>query len=71
MASAIKWLVFKGVENEDPDYFWFVIRVVWEAQGVTDDIVASLTLHLRNILSQQRLTTQVDALAIAMRLHET
>lgn len=33
--------------------------------------VASLTLHLRNMLSQQRLTTQVEALEISLRLHET
>jgi len=33
--------------------------------------VASLTPHLRNAMSQQRLTTQVEALEIAMRLHET
>ena len=33
--------------------------------------VASLTPHLRNALSQQKLTTQVEALEIAMRLHET
>jgi len=33
--------------------------------------VASLMPHLRNALSQQRLTTQAEALEIAMRLHET
>lgn len=33
--------------------------------------VASLTPHLRNALSQQRLTTQAEALEVAMRLHET
>ena len=33
--------------------------------------VASLTLHLRNALSQQRLTTQAEALEITMRLDET
>ena len=37
MASAIKLPVFRGVGNEDPDQFWFVIRAVWEAQGVVDD----------------------------------
>lgn len=33
--------------------------------------VASLTLHLRIALSQQKLSTQVKALEITMRLHET
>ena len=33
--------------------------------------VASLMPHLRNMLSQQRLTTQDEALEIVMRLHET
>ena len=37
MASAIKLPVFRGVGNEDPDQFWFVVRAVWEAHGVTDD----------------------------------
>ena len=33
--------------------------------------VASLTPHLRNALSQQKLKTQAEALEIVMRLHET
>jgi len=33
--------------------------------------VASLTPHLRNAPSHQKLTTQAEALEIAMRLHET
>lgn len=33
--------------------------------------VASPTPHLRNALSKQRLTTQAEALEIAMRMHET
>ena len=33
--------------------------------------VASLTLHLRTTLSQQKISTQAEALQIAMRLHET
>ena len=33
--------------------------------------VASLLPHLRSLLSQQKITTQVEALEIAMRLHET
>ena len=37
MASAVKLPVFRGVGNEGLDQFWFVVRAVWEAQGVTDD----------------------------------
>jgi len=44
MASAIKLPVFKGVGNEDPDQFWFVIKVVWEAQGVTNDNIKKAML---------------------------
>ena len=33
--------------------------------------VASLLPHLRSVLSQQKITTQAEALDIAMRLHET
>lgn len=44
MASAIKLSVFKGVGNEDPNQFWFVVKVVWEAQGVIDDNIKKATL---------------------------
>lgn len=33
--------------------------------------VASLLPHLRSALSQQKITTEVEALNISMRLHET
>ena len=33
--------------------------------------VVSLTPHLRSALSQQKVTTQVETLEIAMRSHET
>lgn len=33
--------------------------------------VASLLPHLRSALSQQKITTQAEALQIAIRLHET
>jgi len=33
--------------------------------------VASLLPHLRSVLSQQKITTHVEALEISMRLHET
>ena len=40
----MKLPMFKGVGNEDPDQFWFVVKVVWEAQGVTDDNIKKATL---------------------------
>jgi len=40
----IKLPMFKVVGNEDPDQFWFVIRVVWEAQGVMDENIKKATL---------------------------
>ena len=44
MASTIKLPVFRGVGNEDLDQFWYVVRVVWEAQGVTDENIKKATL---------------------------
>lgn len=44
MASAIKLPVFKGVGNEDPDQFWFVIKVIWEVHGVIDYNIKKATL---------------------------
>ena len=44
MASAIKFPVFKGVGNEDVNQFWFMIKVVWEAQGVTNENTKKATL---------------------------
>ena len=44
MVSAIKFSVFKGVGNEDLDQFWFVVKVVWEAQGVTYDSIKKAML---------------------------
>lgn len=44
MASAIKLPVFRGVGNEDRDQFWFVVKVVWEEQGVMDDNIKKVTL---------------------------
>ena len=40
----MKLLVFKGLGNEDPDQFWFIVRDVWEAQGVIDDNIKKETL---------------------------
>jgi len=44
MASVIKLPIFRGIGNEDPDQFWFVVRAVWEAQAVTDDHIKKATL---------------------------
>ena len=44
MANSMKLPLFKGLGNEDPDQFWFIVRVIWEAQGVTDDHIEKVTL---------------------------
>ena len=44
MASTIKFHVFKGLGNEDPDQFWFIVKAIWEVQGVTDDNIKKATL---------------------------
>jgi len=36
MASVIKVSILKGVGNKDLNQFWFVVRAVWEVQGVMD-----------------------------------
>jgi len=44
MANAIKLSLFKGVGNEDPYQFWFVVKDGWEAQGIVDDNIKKETL---------------------------
>ena len=44
MANAIKLPVFKGAGSENPEQFWFIVRAVWEAHGVTDDNIKKATL---------------------------
>lgn len=44
MASAFKLPLFRGVRNEEPDQFQFVVKVVWEAQGIMDDNIKKATL---------------------------
>ena len=44
MESAIKLPVFRGVGSEDPDHFWLIDRVVWEAHRVMDDNIKKATL---------------------------
>ena len=36
--------MFRGVGNEDPDQFWFVVTALWEAQGVTYENIKKVTL---------------------------
>lgn len=43
MANTIKLPVFKRVGNEDLNQFSFVVKVVWEAQGVMDDNIKKET----------------------------
>lgn len=44
MENTVKFPLLKGLGNEDPYQFWFVVRAVWEAQGVTDDHIKKVTL---------------------------
>ena len=44
MVNTVKFPLFKGLGNEDPDQFWFIVRAVWEAQGVIDDHIKEVTL---------------------------
>lgn len=44
MANPTKILVFKDFGNEDLDEFWFIGKVVWEAQVITDDYIKKETL---------------------------
>jgi len=37
MANSVKLLVFNDIGNEDPDQFWFIVKDVWEGQGIMDD----------------------------------
>jgi len=43
MANSMKLPLFKGLGNEDPNQFWFVVKSAWEAQGVTDDNMKKAT----------------------------
>ena len=40
----MKLPLFKGLGNEDSDQFWFIVKVVWEAQGITGDHIKKSTL---------------------------
>ena len=43
MTSVAKLLIFKGVGNEEPGQFWFVIKSVWDAQGIKSDNIKTTT----------------------------
>ena len=40
----MKFPMFKGLVNEDPNQLWFIVRILWEVQGVTNDHIKKLTL---------------------------
>jgi len=44
MENAIKLPMFKGVGSEDPEQFWSIVSVVWEAHEVTDNNIKKATL---------------------------
>jgi len=44
MENSVKLPIFKGVENQDMNQFWFVVKVVWEYQGIRDDKMEKVTL---------------------------
>ena len=44
MEKTVKLPLFKGLGNEDLDQFWFVVRAVWEARDVTNDLINKVTL---------------------------
>lgn len=54
MVSAIKLRVFRGVGNEDPYQFWFVVRTMWEVHGVTNENIKKATLV--SVLQDRTLT---------------
>lgn len=43
MENEVKFPVFKGVGNENPDQFWFIVKVVWEVHGVMDENIKKAT----------------------------
>jgi len=44
MENLVNFPLFKGLGNEDLDQFWFVVKAIWEAQGITDDHIKKVTL---------------------------
>jgi len=44
--------------NEDSDQFWFIAKVVWEAQGIMDDQMKKVTLV--SVLQDHALTWYIN-----------
>ena len=44
MENSVKLPLFKGLGNKDQEQFWFIVKAVWEAQGVTDDQMKKATM---------------------------
>ncbi len=44
MVSVIQLPVFKGAGGEDPEQFWFVLTLVWNAPQVVDDNIKKAIL---------------------------
>jgi len=44
MENSVNLPLFKGLGNEHPNQFWFIVKVVWEAQGITNDHLNKATL---------------------------
>jgi len=42
--NTVKVPLFKGLGNEEPDQFWFVVKAIWEAQDITYDHLKKETL---------------------------
>ena len=46
MAAHLKLPTFRGVGDEDMDWFWFVVDFVWTAENVVSDMVKRAQLSL-------------------------
>lgn len=44
MASSVKLPIFKGTGNDELGQFSFVIKSVWDVQGITNDKIKKATL---------------------------
>lgn len=44
MATTIKLPTFQGVGSEEPIRFWFLIKSVWDEQGIIDENIKKATL---------------------------
>lgn len=39
MATHLKLPTFKGLGDEDMDWFWFIVESIWTVQNVVSDMV--------------------------------